>query len=119
MARNYPLVLTTNQGTKHVFYARAHDHSTMGIATGNTIVSTTRTLLISAAGLISCPGQAGQVARESWRGVNGVIVQSKFGGQKRRAMRIRRKTSLQFAALRRKGHRLLYAEKEEDTSCSR
>ena len=41
MATNYPLVRITNQTTGHVFYARTHDHSTMGIATGSTIVSTT------------------------------------------------------------------------------
>ena len=37
---NYPLVRITNNGTGHVFYARTHDHSTMGVATGSTIVST-------------------------------------------------------------------------------
>jgi hypothetical protein len=41
MATSYPLVQLTNQATKHVFYARTHDHSTMGIATGSTTVSTT------------------------------------------------------------------------------
>jgi hypothetical protein len=41
MASNYPLVRITNTATGHVFYARTHDHSTMGIATGSTIVSTT------------------------------------------------------------------------------
>ncbi len=40
MASNYPLVRIVNSATKHVFYARSHDHSTMGVATGNTIVST-------------------------------------------------------------------------------
>ena len=40
-ATNYPIVRLTNGATLHVFYARTHDHSTMGIATGNTIVSTT------------------------------------------------------------------------------
>ena len=39
-ATNYPLVRITNNSTKHVFYAKTHDHSTMGVATGNTIVST-------------------------------------------------------------------------------
>jgi len=39
-ATNYPLVRITNQATGHVFYARTHDHSTMGIATGSAIVST-------------------------------------------------------------------------------
>ncbi len=39
-ATNYPLVRITNNATNHVFYARTHDHSTMGVATGNAIVST-------------------------------------------------------------------------------
>jgi len=39
-ATNYPLVRITNKATRHVFYARTHDHSTMAIATGNAIVST-------------------------------------------------------------------------------
>jgi len=37
---NYPLVRITNNATGHVFYAKTHDHSTMGVATGNTTVST-------------------------------------------------------------------------------
>jgi hypothetical protein len=37
---NYPLVRITNQATHHVFYAKTHDHSTMGVATGSSIVST-------------------------------------------------------------------------------
>ncbi len=40
MSSNYPLVRITNNVTHHVFYARTHDHSSMGIATGTTIVST-------------------------------------------------------------------------------
>jgi hypothetical protein len=39
-ATNYPLVQITNSGTKHVFYARTHDHSSMGVATGSATVST-------------------------------------------------------------------------------
>ena len=39
-ATNYPLVRITNKATKHVFYARTHDHSTMGVATGRATVST-------------------------------------------------------------------------------
>ena len=39
-ATNYPLVRITNGSTGHVFYARTHDHSTMGVATGSAIVST-------------------------------------------------------------------------------
>jgi hypothetical protein len=39
-ATNYPLVRITNQSTGHVFYARTHDHSSMGVATGSKIVST-------------------------------------------------------------------------------
>src|SRR5205823_3089474 len=37
---NYPMVRITNQSTRHVFYARTHDHSSMGVATGSAIVST-------------------------------------------------------------------------------
>ena len=37
---NYPLIQITNKSTKHVFYAREHDPSTMGVATGSTAVST-------------------------------------------------------------------------------
>jgi hypothetical protein len=37
---NYPLVRITNNATGHVFYARTHDHSTMAVATGSTLVST-------------------------------------------------------------------------------
>ncbi len=39
-ATNYPLVRITNNSTQHVFYARTHDHSTMGVATGAATVST-------------------------------------------------------------------------------
>lgn len=39
-ATNYPLVRITNAATGHVFYARTHGHSSMGVATGSTIVST-------------------------------------------------------------------------------
>ena len=39
-ATNYPLVRITNHATGHVFYARTHDHSSMGVATGDQIVST-------------------------------------------------------------------------------
>ncbi len=39
-ATNYPLVQITNGSTKHVFYARTHGHSTMGVATGSATVST-------------------------------------------------------------------------------
>ena len=31
MATNYPLVRITNNGSGHVFYARTHDHSRMGV----------------------------------------------------------------------------------------
>jgi hypothetical protein len=34
-SENYPLVRITNNTTNHVFYARTHDHSTMGVATGS------------------------------------------------------------------------------------
>jgi len=39
-ATNYPLVRITNDATHHVFYARTHGHSTMGVATGAEKVST-------------------------------------------------------------------------------
>jgi hypothetical protein len=39
-ATNYPLVRITNNSSGHVFYARTHNHTTMGIATGPRIVST-------------------------------------------------------------------------------
>jgi len=39
-ATNYPLVRITNQSSGHVFYARTHDHSRMGVASGAAIVST-------------------------------------------------------------------------------
>jgi len=39
-ATNYPIVRITNNGTGHVKYCRTHDHSTMGVATGSTPVST-------------------------------------------------------------------------------
>jgi hypothetical protein len=39
-ATNYPLVRITNRATHHVFYAKTHDHSSMGVATGKAIVST-------------------------------------------------------------------------------
>ncbi|MGB8012873.1 MAG: hypothetical protein WCF68_14770 [Terriglobales bacterium] len=39
-ATNYPLVRIMNNSTKHVFYARTHDHSSMGVATGTATVST-------------------------------------------------------------------------------
>jgi hypothetical protein len=40
MGSSYPLVRITNNATKHVFYARTHGHSTMGVATGKKKVST-------------------------------------------------------------------------------
>lgn len=39
-ATNYPLVEIVNTSTGHVFFAKTHGHSTMGVATGATIVST-------------------------------------------------------------------------------
>jgi hypothetical protein len=40
MSSNYPIVKITNRTTRHVFYARTHDHSRMGIASGSQVVST-------------------------------------------------------------------------------
>ena len=37
---NYPLVRITNKASGHVFYAKTHDHSSMGVATGSAIVFT-------------------------------------------------------------------------------
>jgi hypothetical protein len=39
-ATNYPLVRITNNATGHVFYCKTHGHSTMAVATGSAIVST-------------------------------------------------------------------------------
>jgi len=39
-ATNYPLVQIVNNSTGHVFYCKTHNHSTMGVATGGTTVST-------------------------------------------------------------------------------
>ena len=39
-ATNYPLVRLTNVASGHVFYARTHDHSSMGVATGMLPVTT-------------------------------------------------------------------------------
>jgi hypothetical protein len=40
MATNYPLVRITHRASRHVFYARTHDHSTMAVATGEKDVFT-------------------------------------------------------------------------------
>lgn len=40
MFTNYPLVRITNVATGHVFYARTHNHATMGVATGRSVVGT-------------------------------------------------------------------------------
>src|SRR6185312_2684191 len=37
---NYPLVRIMNNATGHVFYARTHDHSSMGVATGSATIMT-------------------------------------------------------------------------------
>ncbi|MGA9527790.1 MAG: hypothetical protein WBS24_06725, partial [Terriglobales bacterium] len=39
-ATNYPLVRIVNKATGHVFYCKTHNHSTMGVATGSSSVST-------------------------------------------------------------------------------
>ena len=63
---NYPLVRITNNGSKHVFYVRTHDHTSMGVATGSTVVSTSfdvpagietglSTLVVVANGIPSSP----------------------------------------------------------------
>ncbi|MFN7983783.1 MAG: fibronectin type III domain-containing protein [Vicinamibacterales bacterium] len=40
-ATNYPIVRITNVATGHVMFAKTHDHSSMGVATGSLVVSTT------------------------------------------------------------------------------
>ena len=40
MATNYPLVRITNTASGNVVYAKTHNHSTMGVATGSATVST-------------------------------------------------------------------------------
>jgi hypothetical protein len=63
---NYPLVRITNTASGQVYYARTHDHSTMGVATGSTTVSTNfdvpanaptgaSTLVVVANGIPSAP----------------------------------------------------------------
>jgi hypothetical protein len=65
-ATNYPLVRITNVASSHVVYARTHGHSSMGVATGSTIVSTqfdvpsaaesgASTLVVVANGIASLP----------------------------------------------------------------
>ena len=39
-ASNYRIIRIVNQTTKDVYYCRMHNHSTMGVTTGSTIVST-------------------------------------------------------------------------------
>jgi len=39
-ATNYPMVRIVNNSTGHVFYCKTHNHSSMGVATGSTPVST-------------------------------------------------------------------------------
>ena len=39
-ATNYPLVRIVNNATGHVFYAKTHGHSSMGVATGNAPIFT-------------------------------------------------------------------------------
>ncbi|MEO9263911.1 MAG: hypothetical protein ABI282_07430, partial [Candidatus Baltobacteraceae bacterium] len=39
-ATNYPLVKITNTATGHVFFARTHDHSFMGVASQATVSTT-------------------------------------------------------------------------------
>jgi hypothetical protein len=40
MGSSYPLIRIANHATRHIFYARTHDHSTMGVGTGKMKVST-------------------------------------------------------------------------------
>jgi Kelch motif len=63
---NYPLVRITNTASGHVIYARTHDHSSMGVATGKAIITTqfdipaaaevgASTLVVVANGIASAP----------------------------------------------------------------
>jgi hypothetical protein len=65
-ATNYPLVRLTNAASGDVFYARTHDHSMMGVATGMAPVTTkfdvpagaetgAATLVVIANGIASAP----------------------------------------------------------------
>lgn len=47
-ATNYPIVRIQNNASGHVIYARTHDHSSMGVATGSAEVSTNFDLPASA-----------------------------------------------------------------------
>jgi hypothetical protein len=49
-ATNYPLVQITNNATKHKFFARTHDHSTMAVATGAAVTSTSFDILPTSSG---------------------------------------------------------------------
>jgi hypothetical protein len=49
-ATNYPLVQITNNATRHKFFARTHDHSTMAVATGNAMTSTQFDILPTSSG---------------------------------------------------------------------
>ena len=49
-ATNYPLVQITNNATGHKFFARTHNFSTMGVATGSTATSTQFTILPTSEG---------------------------------------------------------------------
>jgi hypothetical protein len=63
---NFPLVQIINNSTKHVFFAKSFDHSTMAVATGSKTVSThfdvpsgietgASTLVVIANGIPSAP----------------------------------------------------------------
>ncbi|HVV52135.1 MAG TPA: kelch repeat-containing protein [Polyangia bacterium] len=75
---NYPLVRITNNGTGHVFYARTHNHSRMGVeALGDTETITTQfdvpaavetgacTLVVVANGIASAPAACNVVANQA------------------------------------------------------
>ena len=67
-ATNYPLVRLTNGASGHVFYARTHNHTSMGVATGSASVTTSfdvpataesgpASLVVIANGIASAPVQ--------------------------------------------------------------
>ena len=92
---NYPLVRLVNNASGHVFYAHTHDHSTMGVATGGTIVSThfdvpadaetgAATLTVVANGIASAPVNIAVAATSvnlDQRGLTGSWYNPATGGQ--------------------------------------
>lgn len=86
MATNFPLVRIRHLGTGHVSYCRTHDHSTMGVATGNVVHSTkfdvpagtelgASELCVVANGIASCTSVL--VSHKTWKEVKWEIKEHK------------------------------------------